>query len=260
MKPWVWQGRGVLGFCLGAWLALAGGMVKADVIIVPSQDANVEGNFNNGFPFDISVFGISSQRYQQVYAASEFASLAGPQLITQIGFRPDAFFGSAFSSTLPNIRIDLSTTSASPGTLSNAFANNVGADDKVVFSGPVSLSSADTGPAGGPKNFDIFIPLQTPFLYDPSKGDLLLDVRNFSGGFTTFFDADFTPGGTIARTYSLVGVNDTVGDGPFFSGLVTRFDTQPVTAVPEPGTWALFSVGVLGLIGSCRRRRKALPA
>jgi len=47
------------------------------------------------------------------------------------------------------------------------FANNVGADDTIVYGGltgaPLSLSSSFTGPAGQPKAFDIFINPTTPF-------------------------------------------------------------------------------------------------
>ena len=50
------------------------------------------------------------------------------------------------------------------------FANNVGADDTIVHSGSLFLSSAFTGPAGGPKGFDILIHLTTPFTYDPASG------------------------------------------------------------------------------------------
>src|SRR5262249_21659069 len=157
---------------------------SAAVVIVPNNLAATEGDISNGLPFNIGAFSLSSQRYQQVFAASAFASVSGPHLITQIAFRPDAQIGGAFSSIIPNIQINLSTTSATPDGLSATFANNVGSDDTVVFSGSLSLSSAFTGPPGGPKAFDIIINLQTPFLYNPSAGNLLLDVRNFSGGTT----------------------------------------------------------------------------
>src|SRR5207249_8841041 len=94
------------------------------------------------------------------------------------------------TSTLPDIQIDLSTTSAGDDGLSTTYANNVGADDTVVFTrGALTLSSAFTGPPDGPKDFDIIITLTTPFLYNPALGNLLLDVRNFGGGFTTVLDA-----------------------------------------------------------------------
>jgi hypothetical protein len=82
--------------------------------------------FNIGDPTIVNG-GLASQRYQQVYAASEFDTLGGLELlITQILFRPDATFGKAFSSVLPNIQINLSTTSAAPNSMSTVFANMLG--------------------------------------------------------------------------------------------------------------------------------------
>jgi hypothetical protein len=146
---------------LAVWAMVAGSIAGAAVVVVPNNLAATEGNENNTAPFDIGLFGFSSQRYQQVFAASAFASVSGPQLITQIAFRPDAQTGGAFSSTIPNIQINLSTTSATPDGLSATFANNVGSNDTVVFSGSLSLSSAFMGPPGGPKAFDIIINLQS---------------------------------------------------------------------------------------------------
>src|SRR5262249_19349834 len=97
---------------LAMWAVLAGSVASAAVLVVPNNLAATEGNTNNAGPFNIGIFAFSSQRYQQVFAASAFASVSGPQLITQIAFRPDAQFGSAFSSTISNIQINLSTTSA----------------------------------------------------------------------------------------------------------------------------------------------------
>src|SRR5690242_878780 len=97
--------------------AIAG---QADVI-VPNTLSGVEGNGNNNFPFDST----SPQRYQQVYASSQFG--AGG-LITQLAFRPDGLVGHAFSVTISNIQIDLSTTIAAPDGLSSIFASNVGPD------------------------------------------------------------------------------------------------------------------------------------
>ena len=111
------------------------------LIVSPGTATSTEGNVNNAFPFNLSPLGLASERYQQVYAATDFAILGGPAVITQILFRPDAFTGSAFSSTLPNVQIDLSTTTVAPDAMSLVFADNVGPNDTVVFFGSLPLSS-----------------------------------------------------------------------------------------------------------------------
>lgn len=164
-------------------------------------------------------------RYQQVFAASEFSGGAG--LINQILLRPDGANGGTFSETLSSIQINLSTTSKSPSSLSKTFSKNVGTDETVAYSGSLPLSSAFTGPAGGPMDFDIVITLQTPFYYDSAAGNLLLDVRNYAGGKTTQFDAQDATDST-ARVWSL-DLNSTtaVSTDPFPSaGLVVRFMFQ----------------------------------
>lgn len=236
----------LLALTLGAGL---GDLAQASTVVVPGFDASTEGNGGNSYPFGS---GFSSQRYQQVYGASAFSD--GLLMITQIAFRPDATLGSAFTATLPNIQIDLSTTSAAVDLLSTTFANNVGANDTVVYSGSLTLSSAFTGPAGGPKAFDIVINLTTPFLYNPAAGNLLLDVRNFAGGGGGLLDRESSTSDAISRVYTEnQGVNSpSVNPGEAdTAGLVTQFT---VTAVPEPAT-ALFGIALVGAVGAGQRRR-----
>ena len=235
----------------------------AQLIVVPNSAAATEGDGGLYSPF--SYPGGYSKRYQQVYDASQFSALNPTGgLITQILFRPDANFGSAFSSTLPSIRIDLSTTTASEGTLSTTFASNVGVDDIIVYGGPtgspLALSSSFTGPAGGPKAFDIVITLTTPFFYDPALGNLLLDVRNGFGGESTMFDAVTPSGDGVARVYTasnFSNVNTPTADTSDTLGLVTAFTTIAVPAVPEPSTFwgAMLSVGGAILFAFCHRKR-----
>jgi hypothetical protein len=216
-------------------------------IVVPSSVDTVEGNANNSLPFDLrsglppSCCPSQAVRYQQVFAASEFASLSAPFLITQIAFRPDAEFGSPFASVLSHVDIHLSTTAHPPDGLSLTFASNIGADDTLVFTGPLSLSSSRVGPAVGPYAFDIVITLQRPFLYDPAKGHLLLDVKNLSPGeTTTVFDFHFAEGDSTSRigSSSLRGdVNDVDSPTADFAdsgGLVTRFTTIPIPSCAAP--------------------------
>lgn len=227
--------------------------LPATPVIVPASLAAVEGNSSNGYPFNIAAFSLPSQRYQQVYS---YAAFFGPLTITDIVFRPDAGFGSSFSSTLASVRIDLSTTSATVGALSATFASNVGANDTIVFNGALSSSSSFTGPSGGPKNFDILIHLTTPFFYNPANGNLLMDVRNFSGGTTTFFDTDVAVGGPTSRAFTTSsGVNSASAD--FLDdrqGLVTEFLSPTPAPTPEPASLALLFSSGLALAALAGRR------
>jgi hypothetical protein len=145
------------------------------------------------------------------------------------------------------------TTTTAPDALSPIFANNEGADKTLVHSGSLSLSSADIGPAGGPKAFDIIINLTTSFLYNPTSGNLLLEVQNFSGSSTTVFDAENTFGDPVSRvvTIDMNGVNDATGQTDT-SGLVTGFLATAV--VPEPPSIAVFASAAL-VFAAMRRRR-----
>jgi hypothetical protein len=219
-------------------------------IVTPNGLTGTEGNSANNYPFSVE----ETIRYQQVYAASQFGAIAnGGGMITEIAFRPDAVYGSIFAHTIGNIRIDLSTMTAGPGGLSFTFANNVGANDTTVFSGPLTLISTFTGPAGGPKNFDVLIPLTTPFYYNPAAGNLLLDIRDFSNGndggnLISVLDASASPT-LVGRVYAF----DALATSAQYSyeqdtiGLVTQFTASPV---PEPATWELLCV--VALLFACR--------
>ena len=221
---------------------------RAATVVVPNSLANTQGDFGNGFPFNIAAFSQTSMRYQQVFAGSQFSALGGPQSITAIAFRTESI-APAFVSTLSNVQINLSTTAAAPDGLSIAFANNVGANDKVVFGpGPLTLSSSNN--SGPPRSFDVIIALQSAFTYDPSAGNLLLDVRNIGGGSSEQFDAVFTGGDPVSRAFTLSGtVNNTSGQLDTL-GLIAQFTT---VAVPEPTTLTFLAVAPFVLL---RRRRK----
>ena len=67
------------------------------------------------------------------------------------------------------------------------FADNIGTNVTTVFSGSLPLSSQYAGPAGGPKAFDMVVNFTTPFVYNPSSGNLLLDIQDFSGEATCLY-------------------------------------------------------------------------
>lgn len=172
--------------------------------------------------------------------------------ITAISFRPEGLTsnnGQSFTTTFPDFTLSLSTTSAVPGSASTTFSDNVGPSPVLVYNGPFTLSSAFSGPAGGPKDFDITIPLQTPYLYTPSQGNLLVDFAGTNLMLGSAIDTVLTPAGAGTQT----GVVDEImgGFGPIgfqaYSAPVTQFTV--VSAVPEPLSALLVLSGLIVAVG-----------
>ena len=92
--------------------------------------------------------------------------------------------------------------------MSETFANNIGTDNTLVFSGPRSVTSPGcAGPSPCP--FDVVIPLSTPFFYNPALGSLLVDLQStgFNATSGSFDDAlfPFPPGGGLAIVAGTLG-------------------------------------------------------
>ena len=196
-------------------------------------------NLGNGFPFSSPKY---TPEYQQVYDGSFFP---GPVDITQITFFPAL---AQLPAITGNFTLDLSTTSAGPTTLSTVYANNIGANNALFFSGPVSSVFSFTG---------------NPFLFDPSKGNLLLDVfvntpspvnSALAGGCST--DTNRVFNFVFANGLGPAAIGNSSQCNPNSFGLETQF-TFAVAKVPEPSELSLFGVGLLGLLGiGAMRRRK----
>src|SRR5262249_37249225 len=157
----------------------------------------------------------------QLYDASQFAALGGPVLITGAVLRPDASQVGSGSQTFADITIFLSTTSRSAATLSSTFADNLGPDNTMVFSGPLTISTADLPGPGGTKPFDIMFPFTTPFVYDPRAGNLLSDSQitdASSPGLVLDFVSNNPAAGAVAALGSATAATGTV---------------QPIGAVTE---------------------------
>ena len=229
---------------------------SAATIVAPNGYAAVEGNNAGSFPFTNF-----TGRYQQAYAASEFGS--GPISISEIAFRTDA--SPATQSWLNQLAFSMRlSTSVNPvGTLSTTFADNIGADDTLVYTAP-ALQVYGGANAGGPapNAFDLILTLDTPFAYDPSSGDLLLEVmigtntQLLPASGISYLDAVESTTGQfdvgLQRVWNSSGdVNALTGDTDLHGyGLVTRFT---YAAVPEPGTGVLVIAGLFGLAPQRRR-------
>jgi hypothetical protein len=207
-------------------------------LVVPNANALVEGDGNNGAPFLDS----QSEHYQQVYSASQFGLLAtNGGRIDRISFR---YHGNYNTATIiyNSMRVTLSTTTNAVDNLSTNFASNLGPDSVVVFSGKYTLP-----PTPFPTDhqlhswpFPMTIPFSTPFNYNPTNGNLLLDIQwpyadTYAGNGPPWPDAVYASGDSLSRVWAeniyitYIPTNGTVAS----IGLVTLFGISP-TVAPMP--------------------------
>jgi hypothetical protein len=231
-RSWATLPALLLCFCL-----LTAASAAAGVIVGQPADPGT----GNCFPFGCSYAG----EYQQVYNSGQFS---GPITISNLEFYNTQFDFGATAMNSGTWAISLSTTSADWNTLSSNYASNIGADNTLVFTGNLDQTWAfgDT----------LQISLSSPFTYDPSMGNLLLDVMASgitSPGGTIYFDTNgsnegaFNGNNFLGRVYNDGSVNSGYG-------LVTGFDAGSISQIPEPGSMALLGSGLL-LVGGLLRRK-----
>ena len=224
-------------------------------VVVPNNLENASGDAGFEVPFNCG-FGPPSVRYQQVYLGTQFPHKV---LIGEVSFRLYNEFGSTpgFGPTdVHNILLQMSTTQAEPNTLSTTFADNVGPDVRTVYSGDITVSAfaCDTQPCP----FDITVRLQSPFLYNPETGNLLLDFRIPECVITDESDA------VILSPFvnAVVSAGDNSSTGSIQrSGNVTQFTIVPKQNIPTLSEWGMIAAaGILGIAGFIALRRRNAAA
>ena len=194
--------------------------LRAQVIVVPNAQATNDGNASATTPT-----GAALVRSMRIFDASQFAALSGPSFLTQFAWRPDRILGQSGPHSV-NLRIYASTTTRSVAGLSLTFADNLGADNTLVFNGTLNWTTGNLPGPGNTRQFDIVFPCTTPFLYDPAAGNLLLDTQLSGNGQSITLDT--VEGNPTAREI----VNTTSSNGvtadfvaPFVQ--VTQFTFEP---------------------------------
>jgi len=209
--------------------------VRADTVVVPNGLAATEGNAALG-PWPSGDY-----RNEDFISASQFP---GTVLITGIYLRPADTQTSAATVSFADHRIYFSTTTRAISNMSSTFDDNLGPDNTLVYSGPLTISTLNQPGPGNTRQFDLYFPLTTPYLYDPSQGNLLIDSQ-VTGSTGADLTQDFEVGDPNVRTLFAQGSAD-AATGTLADELhVTEFQFQ---ATPEPSTVALFASGILALL------------
>jgi hypothetical protein len=148
-------------------------------------------------------------KMQQVFTADQFGALEDkPYLLTHYALRPDKGLSGPTTVTVDDMQIRISVAQRTPGGLSMAFSENVGANEQIVWDGPMTFHTEGAGPATGPKGFDYLIELQRPYLYDPSDGNLLFEYISYSGFHGTSGLREDMVGMGHGYNASLIGATD----------------------------------------------------
>lgn len=215
-------------------------------LVSPQAYENMEGETA------VAEGSFSPFRYQQAFRAGDFAALGGqPHWITSFTVRPDQSLTSPRTVTFPDNQVRFSTTSRSPGNLSSRFDDNFGPDVTQVYRGRVTLvADADTLTTVPREFYQASFtqaPFFAPFLYDPSQGNLLVDVIGWGGASPSTVE-DKT---TSSLTTGLFASTPTATFGrPVVAGII-QFTFVPV---PEP-SGALLGVAGIFVAATVRRRR-----
>lgn len=164
-----------LGACLAAAL---GANAFGQSVVVPNSNASVAGGDTSGSLLSTAV----SIELQHVYGNDQFASASGPIYITGFSFRAVPGTGPLSETVTGNIYLSTGVNYPNSGNghtlLSTTFANNVGPDNTLVFSGSATINGPGCAAAGTtPCPWANNIVFATPFLYDPANGPLLIDTK-----------------------------------------------------------------------------------
>ncbi len=218
-------------------------------IVSPGAYEDVEGEGSVGEDC------CSRFRRQQVFPAADFAALGNrPHWLVGYTFRPDQSLTSPRTVHFPDNEVRLSTTQRGPSNLSLVFDDNLGPDVMQFYRGPLTSVADidDTSPV--PREFynTDFPAGVTPFLFDPSQGNLLFDVIAWQGVSPSTGGNDIVPGLlTVVASPNPLGTQ-----GARAAAQVFQFTFVPV---PEPTGLALASL-LAAIVVAAPKRRRARPS
>ena len=230
--------RVLSAFCLVA--AMAASLSAQQTLVIPSAAAAADGNSSTTWPLDLA-----AGRFLYIYDSSHFTNngVTSPIVISQIRFRANAST-TTWAGSSGTMQMDLSTAVSDYTAISTTWNTNHGSDRMTVYNGAFSVP-AGSATAGVPGPFYVTFNLNTPFLYNPALGDLVIDTihSGLTVANTPTLDAVTTAGVALAkRVYSTV--NPPAATATLWSGDIAN--VLEFTFVPAGGLNSAFSVSTTG--------------
>jgi hypothetical protein len=212
-------------------------------VVTPASAQNTEG-------ISFATPAASPIRIQHLILASDFANLpTSHRQLVGFNFRADTSQVQSLNWGSGAERIWMSTTTRN--NLTTVFEQNHGSNKALVHDGPMFYPLLATGPAGGPKDIAGAPLLQTPFFYDPSQGNLLVDRLVFSTNPSPRANID-----TLLTNQNVILLNNT---DPLNATSGT-FTTAPAVLqfefVPETSALALAVVALVSVAAWSQKRRR----
>jgi hypothetical protein len=204
-------------------------VAQGTLIVVPGDRATLVGNAKVIDPFR------AQGTIDTVYGSGNFSN---PVLINAISFRLDeGSLSQSYDVAIPRVVVRMTTYSGNFASFkTGGYDLNKGADDRLLFDGPIHWTTTDL--PSGVNPFDLRITFSTPFSYDPANGALLFDYTSFgpfSGGIP----------GVDAHGHGDSNIG-WLGDKSL-DNLVTQFD---VTIIPEVSIhWLIVFGGLILYLG-----------
>jgi hypothetical protein len=218
-----------------ALLALAAAAIAQSPIVIPNGLASTEGASSTAYPWGR---GTAQIRVQYVFDSTHFTNqgVTYPILITNLRWRANGA-ATGVAGTYSAMNVMMATCPVDQAAASTTFASNLGADLTTVYNGSVSVAA---GAGATPNNWYVNIPLSSPFLYDPSNGDLTFDFATNAAGWVGSAGAAVdcaTTGSLTSRIYNLTNFAAATGTFQANVGITTEITFTAAAGAASASTF-----------------------